>query len=62
MGDFEISMSASSFGMNYSLRDSFSIKMSELVEQMNIIESDWPILTSGDGVFIVIDRPTRRGC
>jgi hypothetical protein len=62
MGDFEIPMGASSFGMNYSLRDSFPIKMSELVEQMNIIESDWPILTGSDGVFIIIDRPSRRGC
>lgn len=46
LGDFEVAVSASAFGMHHALGNAFAVKVSILFEQMQILECDRPALSN----------------
>lgn len=46
LGDFEVAVSASAFGMHHALGNAFAVEVSILFEQMQILECDRPALSN----------------
>jgi hypothetical protein len=58
MSDFEVAMGAMSLGVYDSFGDSFSVKLSELVNKVEILKENWPSGSSSHRVLVVINRHT----
>jgi len=56
LGDFEITMGTSSLSVDNSFRNSFSVKVSKLVNQVEVLKEDWAVFTSSEGILVVINR------
>lgn len=51
-------MSASTLGMNNTLRNALSVKVSEFINQMKVLQEDRAPRTSSDTGLIIVDRVT----
>jgi len=61
MSGFEESVSAGSFGMNNSFWNSLSIEVGQFINEMNVIQGNWPILSGSNGVLVIINDSS-AGC
>ena len=60
VGDLEVTMGSGALGVDDSLWDPLSVEVGELIDQMEVLKEDWPILSGGDGVLVVVDWVTLR--
>mmetsp|Transcript_137763 Transcript_137763/g.194883 ORF Transcript_137763/g.194883 Transcript_137763/m.194883 type:complete len:292 (-) Transcript_137763:39-914(-) len=61
MSDLEVTVSTSTLSVHNSLRDSLSVEVSKLVDEVEVLEEDGTILASSHGVLVVIDGRTSGG-
>jgi hypothetical protein len=61
VSDFEVTVSTGTLGVDDSFGDSFSVETGELVDQIEILEEDWAVFSSGEGVLVVVNGSTVRG-
>jgi len=61
IGDFEITVSAGTLGVDDSFGDSFSVKTGKFIEQVKVLEENGAVFTGGEGVLVVIDGSTVGG-
>ena len=60
VSDHKDPVSASSLGMDNPLRDTFAIKLRELINQVVILDEDRTELACSHGILVIIDRMTLR--
>jgi hypothetical protein len=58
----EVAVSTGSLGVDDSLGDSLSVKLGELVNQVEVLEEDGSSGASGDRVLVVVDRHASACC
>mmetsp|Transcript_6797 Transcript_6797/g.25364 ORF Transcript_6797/g.25364 Transcript_6797/m.25364 type:complete len:338 (-) Transcript_6797:82-1095(-) len=56
LGHLEISMSSSSFGVHNTLWDTLSVKVSQFVDEFEVLKEGWPVNSSGERVACVSNR------
>jgi hypothetical protein len=61
MCHFQIPMSPSTFRMNDSLRDSFSVKLGEFVNKMEVLQKDGASGTSSKRILVVVNGMSPAG-
>ncbi len=62
MGYFKISVCTGTFGMNNSLRDTFTIEMGQLFKKMDILNERWTSRAGSHRILVISNRgsPTCR--
>lgn len=58
MSNIEVAVSSSSLGVDNSFRDSLTVELSQLVDEVNVLEKEWSSGASAHRVLIVINWVT----
>ena len=61
VGDFEVTVSTSTLSVDDSFGDSFTIEVGDFIDEVEVLEEDWAVFSSGQTVLVVIDWGTVGG-
>lgn len=55
MGHFEVTVGTSTLGVDDSFWDSFTVKVGQFVDQLEVLEQNWAVFAGNEGVLVVVD-------
>jgi hypothetical protein len=61
MGGFKVSVSTGALGMDGSFRDSLSVEVGELVNEVDVIKGDRAVFPCSHGVLVIVDGSSVGG-